>query len=264
MHTSAQARHRQEQHMGNVIGSTVSGRVIVITGGGTGIGAAIAERYAAEGAHVVRRRAPGWSRWRRSLRRSGRRPSSRTPRTPHPRRPPLLNVLATFGRIDVLVANAGGHGFSPVAETDDASWEAAIRANLTTAFTMARESLPALIEAEGADRDRLLARRALRRAFGGRVHGRQACADRSDAHARAGLRPARRARQRGVSWVGADPDGRRGDGRVRLARRTLLSRGGVRDGHRRRAAAAPLRDRPRSPRSCASSGRASRRTSPVR
>jgi NAD(P)-dependent dehydrogenase (short-subunit alcohol dehydrogenase family) len=49
----------------------------------------------------------------------------------------------------VLVANAGGHGFSPVAETDDASWEAAIRANLTTAFTMAREALPALIEAKG-------------------------------------------------------------------------------------------------------------------
>ncbi len=58
-------------------------------------------------------------------------------------------MLARFGRIDVLVANAGGHGFSPVGDTDDASWEAAIRANLTTAFTMAREALPALIEAKG-------------------------------------------------------------------------------------------------------------------
>ena len=49
----------------------------------------------------------------------------------------------------MLVANAGGHGFSPVADTDDAGWDAAIRANLTTAFIMAREALPALIEAKG-------------------------------------------------------------------------------------------------------------------
>jgi NAD(P)-dependent dehydrogenase (short-subunit alcohol dehydrogenase family) len=58
-------------------------------------------------------------------------------------------VLASFGRLDVLVANAGGHGFAPVAETDDEAWERALRANLTTAFTMAREALPALIETKG-------------------------------------------------------------------------------------------------------------------
>ena len=42
-------------------GAEVDGKVVLITGGGTGIGAAVAERYAAEGAHVVvvgRRREP--------------------------------------------------------------------------------------------------------------------------------------------------------------------------------------------------------------
>jgi len=127
--------------MGLAFGSTVSGRVVVITGGGTGIGAAIAQRYAAEGAHVVV---------------VGRRPEPLQEVERAVGAVPVVadaaafaEVLARFGRIDVLVANAGGHGFSPVGETDDAGWEAAIRANLTTAFTMARESLPALIEAKG-------------------------------------------------------------------------------------------------------------------
>ncbi|MFT4229587.1 MAG: SDR family oxidoreductase, partial [Microbacterium sp.] len=58
-------------------------------------------------------------------------------------------ALAQFGRIDVLVNNAGGHGFSTVGDTDDASWAASLQANLTTAFTMSREALPALIESKG-------------------------------------------------------------------------------------------------------------------
>jgi NAD(P)-dependent dehydrogenase (short-subunit alcohol dehydrogenase family) len=61
----------------------------------------------------------------------------------------LGTVLSEFGRLDVLVANAGGHGFASVTDTDDAAWDAALRANLTTAFTAARECLPALVETKG-------------------------------------------------------------------------------------------------------------------
>lgn len=134
--------------MGIAVGSTVSGRVIVITGGGTGIGAAIAERYAAEGAHVVvvgRRPEP----LRAVADAVGAHPIIADAADTASAQAAVAEVLATFGRLDVLVANAGGHGFSPVADTDDDSWEAAIRANLTTAFVMAREALPALIESKG-------------------------------------------------------------------------------------------------------------------
>lgn len=126
----------------------VAGKVVVITGGGTGIGAATAERFAAEGAHVVvvgRRREP----LEAVARAIGVVPLVADAADTASAKAAVAAVLARFGRLDVLVANAGGHGFATAAETDDAAWDAALRANLTTAFTMARESLPALMEAKG-------------------------------------------------------------------------------------------------------------------
>ncbi|MEJ1090916.1 SDR family oxidoreductase [Microbacterium istanbulense] len=125
-----------------------SGRVVVVTGGGTGIGAAIARRYADEGAHVVvvGRRPEPLARVQQS---AGAHPIVADAADGAAAAAVVAEVLARFGRIDVLVANAGGHGFAPVGETDDAAWEAALRANLTTAFVMAREALAALTEAKG-------------------------------------------------------------------------------------------------------------------
>lgn len=129
-------------------GSSMTGRVVVITGGGTGIGAAVARRYADEGAHVVvvGRRAGPLVAVQQAV---GAHPIVADAAEGNDARAAIAEVLARFGRIDVLVANAGGHGFSSVGETDDASWEASLRANLTTAFVMARETLPALTEAKG-------------------------------------------------------------------------------------------------------------------
>lgn len=121
----------------------VAGRVVVITGGGTGIGAAIAERYAAEGAHVVvvgRRREP----LEEVAARTGATPIVADAANGASARAAVAEITKKFGRIDVLVANAGGHGFSAVAETSDDDWSEAISANLSTAFVMSREALPAL------------------------------------------------------------------------------------------------------------------------
>jgi NAD(P)-dependent dehydrogenase (short-subunit alcohol dehydrogenase family) len=129
-------------------GADVDGKVVVITGGGTGIGAAVAERYAAEGAHVVvvgRRREPLDG----VAERTGAVALVADAADTASARAAVAQTLTRFGRIDVLVNNAGGHGFSPAGETDDASWAASLEANLNTAFVMSREALPALIEAKG-------------------------------------------------------------------------------------------------------------------
>lgn len=127
----------------------VQGRVVAITGGGTGIGAAIAERFAAEGATVVvlgRRREPIEA----VAERIGGTAIVADAADGASARAAVAEIVRRFGRLDVLVANAGGHGFSSVGDTSDAEWDAAISVNLSTAFVMARESLPALIDAADA------------------------------------------------------------------------------------------------------------------
>jgi len=129
-------------------GADVAGKVVLITGGGTGIGAAIAERYAAEGAHVVvvgRRKAV----LDEVAERIGALALVADAADAAGARGAVEATVARFGRLDVLVNNAGGHGFSAVGDTDDASWAASLQANLSTAFVMSREALPALIETKG-------------------------------------------------------------------------------------------------------------------
>lgn len=129
--------------------SAVEGRVVVISGGGTGIGAAIAERYASEGANVVvlgRRAGP----LAEVAARTGATAIVADAANGASARAAVAEITERFGRIDVLVANAGGHGFAAVGDTSDDDWSAAISANLSTAFVLSREALPALLKsAEG-------------------------------------------------------------------------------------------------------------------
>lgn len=59
-------------------------------------------------------------------------------------------ALDTYGRLDIVIANAGGHGIGAALDTDDESWATAIHANLTTAFVLVREALPELIRRKGS------------------------------------------------------------------------------------------------------------------
>ncbi|QTX06146.1 SDR family oxidoreductase [Agromyces archimandritae] len=120
----------------------------MITGGGTGIGAAAARRFAAEGAHVavVGRRAEPLDEVSEAI---GALPVIADAADASGAASAMDAVLDRFGRLDVLVANAGGNGFASVGATDDEAWESAMRANLTTAFVTARAALPALRESSG-------------------------------------------------------------------------------------------------------------------
>ncbi|GAB1385954.1 SDR family oxidoreductase [Melaminivora sp.] len=131
--------------------ANLAGKVVFITGGGTGIGAAVAEQLAAAGAQLLlmgRRSAPLQAIAERLA------PAQVLIASGDAAHPPDVRqavALATerFGGIDVLVANAGGHGLGQLTETSDASWAEATRLNLDTAFVCARETMPELLRRRG-------------------------------------------------------------------------------------------------------------------
>ncbi|WP_026421584.1 SDR family NAD(P)-dependent oxidoreductase [Actinokineospora inagensis] len=125
--------------------------VALITGAGTGIGAATARRIVAEGGKVVltgRREAP--------LRAVAADLGDSALVVPADAadsaamKAVVAAAVEKFGRLDVVVANAGGHGLGTALDTDDAGWKLAVEVNLTSAFVTIREALPALCERGGS------------------------------------------------------------------------------------------------------------------
>lgn len=123
-------------------------KTVLITGGGTGIGAAVAQHMAQEGAHVVlmgRRIEP----LQAVAESCGATIVAGDAAEAEDVKKTLAVIQDKFGRLDCLVANAGGHGIGPTMAITDEAWKLATRLNLDTAFVCARESLPALIQSRG-------------------------------------------------------------------------------------------------------------------
>jgi NAD(P)-dependent dehydrogenase (short-subunit alcohol dehydrogenase family) len=123
-------------------------KVALITGGGTGIGAATAQRIVAEGGRVVlmgRRREP----LEQVAAPLGGLAVAGDAANATDVQYAIAQARQHFGGLDVLVANAGGHGTGSATETTDESWAEATHLNLDTAFVCARETLPGLIERKG-------------------------------------------------------------------------------------------------------------------
>ena len=131
-------------------------RIALVTGASRGIGAAVAKRFAEEGAHLIltARTVGGLEEVDDAVQAIG---GSAT-------LVPLdltdfdeidrmgAAIYERFGRLDVLVANAGALGvLSPVGHIDPPVWEAAVNLNLTANYRLIR-SLDPLLRASSAGR----------------------------------------------------------------------------------------------------------------
>lgn len=126
----------------------LEGKVAVISGGGTGIGAATARRFAAEGAKVVvtgRREEPlrviadetGAVAFPGDATEAGHAEAA------------VATAVETFGGLDVVVANAGVGFGGTTADVADEIWERTLDVNVTGAMRLARASIPALADRGG-------------------------------------------------------------------------------------------------------------------
>ena len=127
--------------------SRFAGKVAVITGGATGIGLATARRLHDEGGCVVMagRRAAEGSAAAAALG-SARAVFQRTDVTRRDQLDALYrHAMERFGRLDIVVNNAGAAGFAPVATLQSKHWHRIQAVNLHALFESCQAALPHLL-----------------------------------------------------------------------------------------------------------------------
>ena len=120
-------------------------RVAIVSGGGTGIGAATARLFAREGAKVVvtgRRPEPLEA---VAAEVGGRAVGGDTADPGHVTEAVSV-AREAFGGLDVVVANAGIGFGGATGDVDDERWERTFDVNVTGAFRLVRAALPSLLE----------------------------------------------------------------------------------------------------------------------
>ncbi len=135
-------------------GSRLAGRIAVITGASRGIGAAVAKRFAAEGAHVVliARTVGGLEEVDDAIRQAGGTPATLVPQDL--REFDAIDRLGAslyerFGHIDILVGNAGVLGtLGPVGHIRPDDWAEVIDINLTANWRLIRSLDPLLRQSD--------------------------------------------------------------------------------------------------------------------
>ena len=130
-----------------------AGQVILVTGGGSGIGRCTAHELASLGAQVVLagRKAEKLRQVQAEIADAGGKASIRAfdIRQEEAVRAAIADIVATHGRVDGLVNNAGGQYITPLAAISAKGWEAVIHTNLTGGFLVARECFVQSMQAHG-------------------------------------------------------------------------------------------------------------------
>jgi len=125
---------------------TLSGRVVLVTGGGRGLGAAIGEVLGTAGARIALADIDAARAEDRAARLRGERvdataftldvcDETQVSRT-------LAAVKERFGRLDAVVNNAAIDLTVPIGELSGSDWDRIVRTNLTGPFLVARHAVP--------------------------------------------------------------------------------------------------------------------------
>jgi 3-oxoacyl-[acyl-carrier protein] reductase len=128
----------------------LDGKVAIVTGSSRGIGRAIAERFAAEGAMVVVNHVSGGSGAAEVVeaikRDGGQAIAVRADVSSSKDVTDLVaRALGQFGRVDILVNNAGVMYTKPVLETTEEEWDRTIDINLKGAYLCSKEVAPVML-----------------------------------------------------------------------------------------------------------------------
>ncbi|MFZ5756249.1 MAG: SDR family oxidoreductase [Pseudomonadota bacterium] len=120
-----------------------TGKTVIVTGGGSGIGRCTAHELAALGANVVLvgRKEDKLVKVQAEIREDGGKADYRVCdiREEDAVKAMVASIIAAHGPVHGLVNNAGGQFPSPLAVISQKGWEAVVRTNLTGGFLVARE-----------------------------------------------------------------------------------------------------------------------------
>lgn len=129
----------------------LSGKVAIVTGAASGMGKAIAELYAKEGAKVIVSdiNLEGADAVASAIESAG--GTARAMKTNVAEREEIDQLIDTtvqeFGTLDILVNNAGiMDGFEPAGEIEDENWERIFAINTTAVMRATRKALPIFLE----------------------------------------------------------------------------------------------------------------------
>jgi len=133
-----------------------SGKTVIVTGGGGGIGGATCARFAQEGANVAvcdMNLDAAQATVDKITAAGGQAKAFRCDITVRSDVDAMVaGVQAAWGGIDVLVNNAGWDVFKPFAKTEPVQWDKLIAINLTGALHMHHAVLPVMVAAGGGKR----------------------------------------------------------------------------------------------------------------